>query len=97
MATAQGAATRACRPIVNPYPGTRYEVVELRGIRATRVSCKTARKVVRGARRKALGLPLPPSGVRHFTWHGWHVSGDLRPASDRYIARRGAQLVRWRF
>lgn len=95
---AQGAAkARACSPIKNPYPGTRYEGVNLTGIRATGVSCKVAHRVVRGAHRKALGLPLPISGVRHFTWHGWHVSGDLRPAHDRYVATRGAKRVRWRF
>ena len=56
-----------------------------------------ARRVARRAHYKALGLPLPRSGVRHFTWHGWKVSGDLRPSSDVYVARLPGKLVRWRF
>jgi hypothetical protein len=90
-------AARRCRPVVDPYPGTRYEGVDLRGIRATGVSCPRARRVARGAHRKALGLTPPPSGVRRFTWKGWRVTGDLRGASDRYVARRDGRQVRWRF
>jgi len=82
---------------VNPYPDTRYEGADLRRIRATGVSCRRARKVVRGAHRKALGLTPPTSGVRRFKWHGWRVTGDLRPSSDRYVARHGGERVRWRF
>jgi hypothetical protein len=96
--TAAGAAkTHACRPIQNPYPGTRYEGSDLYGIRATGVSCTTARKVVRNAHRKALGVTPLPNGIRHLSWHGWHVTGDLRPAHDRYTATRGSATVRWRF
>jgi hypothetical protein len=90
-------AARRCRPVVDPYPGTRYEGIDLTGIRATSVSCARARRVARGAHRKALGLTPPASGVRRFTWKGWRVTGDLRGASDRYVARRGAMRVRWRF
>jgi hypothetical protein len=96
--SAAGAAkTHACRPIHNPYPGTRYEGSDLYGIRATGVSCTTARKVVRNAHRKALGVTPSPTGIRHLTWHGWHVTGDLRPAHDKYVATRGSATVRWRF
>jgi len=52
--------------------------------------------VARGAHRKALGIP-PVAPIRRFTWHGWRVSGDLRPASDVYVARRGGRRVKWRF
>jgi hypothetical protein len=83
--------------VVNPYPGTRYDGVDLTRITATGVSCKTARRVARGAHRRALGLQPGPSGVRSFTWNGWRVTGDLRPSSDRYLARRGGKRVRWRF
>lgn len=91
------AATRRCRRVVNPYPRSRYEGVDLRHILATRVSCRTARRVARGAHRKALASTPPRGGVRRFTWHGWKVRGDLRGRSDTYLARSGAKRVRWRF
>jgi hypothetical protein len=90
-------AAVACSSIRDPYPGTRFEGADLTYIRATGVSCTTARKVVRGAHRKALGITPPVSGIRTFTWNGWTVRGDLRPASDRYVATRGSTRVRWRF
>jgi hypothetical protein len=93
----EAAQTRSCAPVVNPYPDTRYEGVDLRRIRATGVSCRGARRVARRAHRKALGITPPPTGVRRFTWRGWRVTGDLRGSSDRYVARRGDRRVRWRF
>ena len=95
--TADGAATRSCKPVVNPYPNTRYDGVDLRRIRATGVSCRVARRVARRAHYKALGLTPPPSGIRRFDWRGWRVTGNLRGSSDRYVAARGAKRVRWRF
>jgi len=95
---AQAASYRACKPISNPYAGTRYDGVDLRRVRARKVSCRTARRVVRGAHRKALGITPLVSGIRSFTWHGWHVTGNLRGAVDRYVAkRRGGKRVRWLF
>lgn len=94
---AQAASGVACEPVRNPYPGTRYEGVDLTRIRAVQVPCSKARRVARGAHRKALGLTPPASGVRRFRWRGWRVTGDLRPAKDRYVARKGARRVRWRF
>ncbi len=38
-----------------------------------------------------------PDGLRRFMWRHWRVGGDLRPAKDRYVARRGDRVVRWRF
>jgi hypothetical protein len=90
------AASKPCSPVVNPYAGTRYEGVNLSRIRAGGVSCATARRVARGAHRRALGLP-PTSPVRRFTWNGWRVTGDLRGNSDTYVAKRGDKTVRWRF
>jgi len=87
----------SCRPVLDPYAGTRYEGADLRGIRASNVSCVHARRVARGAHRKALGLTPPPSGVRRFSWRGWRVTGDLRGDRDRYAARRGDKRVRWTF
>lgn len=96
-ASAHTGSTRSCSPVMNPYPGTRYEGVDLRRIRATGLSCHNARRVASRAHRKALGLPVPSSGVRRFTWNGWRVTGDLRYSSDRYIATRDGKRVSWRF
>jgi hypothetical protein len=93
---AEGASARACRPVVNPYPNSRYEGSDLSRIRATGVSCRRARRVARGAHRKALGM-TPVSPVRRFNWKGWRVRGDLRGDHDRYVARRDGKQVRWRF
>ena len=96
-APAGAAVTRSCGSVADPYPGTRFEGIDLRQIRATGVSCRTARRVARGAHRKALGLTPPPSGVRRFSWDGWRVSGDLRGDDDRYLATRNGARVRWLF
>jgi hypothetical protein len=92
-----GAVIRRCRPVVNPYRGSRYAGVNLRQIRSTEVRCPVARRVARKAHYKALGLSVPPSGVRRFRWHGWSVVGDLRPASDSYVATRDGRRISWRF
>ena len=91
------AAAKHCKRVVNPYAGTRYEGTDLRRIRAVDVTCERARRVARRAHRKGLRLTPPPSGIRHYTWHGWHVKGDLRGDTDRYVARRGDKRVRWVF
>ena len=97
VAAGAQAPVRHCRPVLNPYPDTRYEGVDLTRIRATGVKCRRARRVARGAHYEALGLPPPLTGVRRFNWHGWRVRGDLRGDSDRYVARRDGKRVRWRF
>ena len=97
LAAPSGAAARSCESVKNPYPGTRYEGVDLTRIRAARVSCARARRVAKGAHFKALSLTPPPSGVRRFTWKGWKVIGDLRGSSDSYLATKGRKRVRWRF
>jgi hypothetical protein len=96
-AVAPAATTRSCGAVRDPYPGTRYAGVDLSRITATGVSCRAARSVVRGAHRRALGITPAVSGIRTFTWNGWTVRGDLRAASDRYVATRGSTRVRWRF
>src|SRR3954462_102533 len=88
-------ATTSCRKIEDPYKGTRYEGVDLRRIRAQGVGCPRARRVVRGAHYKALGLPVEP--VRHYHWHGWRVRGDIRGPVDHYRALKGGAVVRWVF
>jgi hypothetical protein len=91
------ASDRDCRPVLDPYPGTRFAGEDLTRIRAEGVSCRTARRVARRAHAKALRLPVPASGIRRFTWRSWNVRGDVRPARDEYVAKRGEQRVRWRF
>jgi len=91
------ASAKSCADVANPYPGTRYEGVDLTRITATGVTCTTARRVARGAHRRALGLPVANGPVRRFTWNGWRVTGDLRGSSDAYVATKGDRRVRWRF
>jgi hypothetical protein len=93
---AADAALRSCRPVVDPYPGTRYDGVDLTRIRTSGASCATARRVARKAHRKALTI-TPERRYRRFTWHGWAVVGDLEPDHDRYVARKDGRQVRWRF
>ena len=90
------AALRACKPVLDPYPDTRYAGVDLTRIRTSTRSCETARRVARRAHRKALRI-TPDHRFRRFTWNGWAVTGDLRPERDRYVARRDGREVRWRF
>ena len=94
---AEAASVRACKPIENPYAGTRYEGVDISKIRARGASCPGARRVARGAHRKAVGITPPPSGIRRFTWHGWRVTGNLRGDHDRYLATRAGRRIRWVF
>ena len=97
-ATPPGAqAAHRCKPVLNPYPATRYHGVDLTRIRATGVSCATARRVARRAHRKALRFTAPVGGTRQFTWHRWRVTANLRGDSDRYSARRPGKRVSWRF
>ena len=94
---AGAASYKSCKPVVNPYAGTRYEGVNLSSIRVLNGSCAGARLVAKGAHRKALGMTPGPDPVRRFTWGGWRVKGDLRGDSDRYLAIKGSKRVRWRF
>jgi len=95
--TAEARSYRACEPVRDPYAGTRYEGVDLSRIRALEVSCPAARRVARGAHRRALGATPSDDGVVRVRWDGWSVTGDLSGASDRYVATKGAKRVRWRF
>lgn len=97
LPSAQAASYKSCDRISNPYAGSRYEGVDLRNVRALKVSCRTSRRVVRGAHRKALGLTPPPSGIRSFRWRRWSVTGNIRGSTDRYVAKSGGRRVRWVF
>ncbi len=95
--TAGAASYTSCKPVVNPYAGSRYDGVNLSSIRVLNGSCSGARVVAKGAHRKALGLTPSASPIRRFFWGGWRVKGDLRGDSDRYLAVKGSKRVRWRF
>jgi hypothetical protein len=97
LATPATATAKRCEPVKNPYPGTRYDGVDLTHIRTNQASCRTARRVARRAHHKALGIGTTQGPIVRFTWHGWRVKGDLRPTSDPYVARKGTRRVRWRF
>jgi hypothetical protein len=47
--SAQSATVKRCKAVLNPYPGTRFDDVDLTRIRAAGVSCRAARRVARGA------------------------------------------------
>lgn len=97
-APSASAEARSCKPVVNPYAGTRYEGIDLSRIRARNVSCTTARRVARGAHFKALGTPPPVSGVRQFRWRRWNITGDLSGRTDTYTAKsRGGKRISWMF
>jgi hypothetical protein len=98
LALAPSAAQAApCKPVKNPYPGTRYEGVDLSRIRAFGVGCTTARRVARRGHYKALAATPSADGIVRVRWRGWRVRGDLKPDEDRYVARKGERRVRWRF
>jgi hypothetical protein len=90
------AQARSCRPVRNVFDGTRFEGSDLYRIRATGVSCQTARRVAYRATYKAIGLPVR-APIKRFTSHGWDVTDDLRGDADRLSARRGARRVTWLF
>ncbi len=96
-AGAAPADARSCRAILDPYAGTRYEGADLKRIEATGVSCTTARRVVRGAHRKALGIAPSATGYKRFAWRGWTVRGNVRGTVDKYVAGRGENTVKWIF
>lgn len=84
-----------CRDVKNPYEGTRYDGVPLSDIEAKGITCGNARRVAKGAHKK--GLAMSGGSQISYRWQGWRVKGDLRPASDRYVATRDDRKVSWRF
>jgi hypothetical protein len=92
------ATFHGCKPVRDPYPGSRYAHVDLTRIKASAaVSCTTARRVARGAHRKALKMGTGGGSHRFLMWHGWTVTGDLEGDHDKYVARKDDRQVRWRF
>ena len=84
------AAYKRCRPIINVFDGTQLAGSDLYRIRAQRVSCTTARRVVRrGTRRAVAGTP-DRHGHVVARYRRWIVVGDLIGDPDHYEA-----LGRW--
>jgi hypothetical protein len=96
-APAEAYAKQSCNPVVNPYPDSRYEGVDLRRIKASGIGCPKARRVAAGAHKKALRIAPPADGIRRYSWNGWEVVGDIRSDVDRYVAKRRGDRVRWVF
>ena len=95
--TAQ-ATYRPCKPVVNPYAGSRYEGSDLYRVRALDVSCRTARRVARRGHYRALAAVPDASGFVRVTYRRWRITGDLRGDTDRYVAKAaGGKRVRWLF
>jgi hypothetical protein len=94
LSAAPASAASSCAPVRDLFAGTSDEA-DLTSIRATRVSCRTARSVARGAWTTAVGM-TPTGPVRTYTWKGWKVRGDLRGAKDRYTATKGSRKITWR-
>jgi len=61
-AVAQG---RSCEGVLNPYPGTRYQGIDLTHIRAKGVKCPKARRVAKRAHKMGLLLGVPPLVQRY--------------------------------
>ena len=97
LAAPASAATKSCPAVQNPYPGTRYDGESLSKIRATGVSCTTARSVAKNGHLKAMSGPPPSDGIRRATWNGWKIRGDLRGNHDSYTATKNGHRVTWQF
>lgn len=97
IAPASAFASASCRDIKNPYEGTKFEGADLTGIRASHVSCKRARYVVKKSHLEALASFPDSDGIVRVSWHEWAVRGDLKPSSDRYTAKHEGAQIRWRF
>ena len=84
----------ACKPVENPYAGTRYDGVDLTRIRAEGVRCSTARRVARRAHRKALAAVPDANGIVRVRWRS--LAGASGP-EDRGGPRRpvGRSAGRW--
>ena len=91
------AQARSCKDVENPYPGTRYEGVDLSHITAEGVKCPKARRVAAGAHEKGLARTPDANGYLYYGWNGWAINGNLRPSHDRYVARRRGRVVHWHF
>jgi hypothetical protein len=96
-APSEAYAKQSCKPVVNPYPDSRYEGIDLRRIQAKGVACRKARRVAAGAHEKALGITPPVDGIRRYSWNGWNVVGDIRSDVDEYVAKRSGKRVGWVF
>ena len=101
--SAQAGSVRSCSPVLNPYPGTRFHDVDLRRIRARGLSCRSARRVARGAHRSALAgttsasrrAAPQPYGRRlgSVLWWSRELIGALPGVDAQPSAKRAASVA----
>lgn len=92
------ASAKSCRPVLDMFEGSRLEGSDAYRIRATGVSCGTARRVARQGTRRAVAATPNVNGFVRVRYRRWRVLDDLRGATDRFKARAGrAKRVTWLF
>lgn len=98
MAAASPAHARSCSPVLNMFEGSRFEGSDSYRIRATGVSCRTARRVARQGTRRAVAATPNANGFVRVRYRRWRVLDDLRGSTDRFKARAGgSKRITWLF
>jgi hypothetical protein len=92
---ASDAAAASCGTLRDPFKGTRYSDVSVRSIRASGVSCATARTLAAKATYRGLIIGTAPSGVRRYSLDGYRVRRDTRATPERFTAKDGKRRVSW--
>lgn len=92
------ASAKSCRPVLNMFEGSRFEGSDSYRIRATGVSCSTARRVARQGTRRAVAATPNVNGFVRVRYRRWRVLDDLRGSTDRFKARAGrTKRITWLF
>lgn len=97
-ATPAPAHAKFCRPVLNMFEGSRLEGSDAYRVRATGVSCGTARRVARQGTRRAVAATPNVNGFVRVRYRWWRVLDDLRGSTDRFKARSsGSKRITWLF
>lgn len=92
------AHAKSCRPVLNMFDGSRLEGSDSYRIRATGVSCSTARRVARQGTRRAVAATPNVDGFVRVRYRRWRVLDDLRGSTDRFRARASqTKRISWLF
>jgi len=92
------AHAKSCPPVLNMFEGSRFEGSDSYRIRATGVSCSTARRVARQGTRRAVAATPNVNGFVRVRYRRWRVLDDLRGSTDRFKARAGgSKRITWLF
>jgi hypothetical protein len=92
---ASNAAAASCGSLKDPFSGTRFSGEAVSSIRASGVSCATARGLAKKATLRGLIMGKTDSGKKRFTIDGYRVRGDLRGTPGRYTATNGNRRISW--